>query len=393
MPLCSKKNVDDKVLAYKNKVDTALNDVTTQIDACTESFNALKKEHQELQAMLDARYDIQLENITKTKSDLKNIVKNLEKLKKNKNIELIDIVLKENDNEALEASILVETSKETKKREKKETKKEEKEKAKKEKAAAKSQKKSKIEFDPVDHAALLVSVNDTKKQSGTNLMKEFLMNNQGFKESDIIILSNKNATKMNILKSMDDVIAAALDKGFKEVLFYYSGNGINVSNAKKEEYEDIIMPYDYKSKGFINSETFNTRFEAIKEEINVSIMLDCQHMGDFMENNFEYRGSIDKLQESELRNYTADIVTMSLSHIDLKFKKKGVVENKHPHILAKAFIEHYGECVEEERSEITMISMLHDIRDYLVYHETDLMPILSTCGEVQEESCLLKIIN
>ncbi len=38
---------------------------------------------------------------------------------------------------------------------------------------------------------------------------------------------------MNILKSMDDVIAAALDKGFKEVLFYYSGNGINVSNAKK----------------------------------------------------------------------------------------------------------------------------------------------------------------
>ena len=154
------------------------------------------------------------------------------------------------------------------------------------------------------------------------------------------------------------------------------------------------MPYDYKSKGFINSETFNTRFEAIKEEeINVSIILDCEHVADFMENNFEYRGSIDKLHESEVRNYTVDIVTMSLSYIDLKFKKKGIMENKQPHILAKAFIEHYGECVEEERSEITMISMLHDIRDYLVYHETDLMPVLSTCGEVQEESCLLKINN
>jgi hypothetical protein len=380
MPLCSKKNVDEKVLAYKNRVDTALNDVTTQIDACTESMNALQKETEELKLMLEKRYKQQMESATKRKSDLKNIVKNLEKLKKNKNIELVDIVLKEND-EAMEASIVVETSKETKKREK-------------EKVVTKSKKKSKIEFDPVDHAALLVSINDTKKESGTAIMKDFLMNNQGFKESDIIILSNKNATKMNILKSMDDVIATALDKGFKEVLFYYSGNGINVSNAKKEEYEDIIMPYDYKSKGFINSETFNTRFEAIKEEeINVSIILDCEHVADFMENNFEYRGSIDKLHESEVRNYTVDIVTMSLSYIDLKFKKKGIMENKQPHILAKAFIEHYGECVEEERSEITMISMLHDIRDYLVYHETDLMPVLSTCGEVQEESCLLKINN
>jgi hypothetical protein len=192
---------------------------------------------------------------------------------------------------------------------------------------------------------------------------------------------------------MDDVIAAALDKGFKEILFYYSGNGINVSNVKKEESEDVIVPFDHKAKGFINSETFNKRFEEIKEEINVSIMLDCQHISDFMENNFEYRGSIDKLQESEVRDYKSDIVTLSLSHVDLKMKKKGMVENKHPHILAKAFIEHYGECVEEERNEITMISMLHDIRDYLVYHETELMPILSTCGEVQEESCLLKIIN
>ncbi len=108
----------------------------------------------------------------------------MEKLKKNKNIELIDIVLKEDD-EALEASILVETSKETKKREKKETKKDKKEKSKKRKGRSKEPKKIKIEFDPVDHAALLVSVNDTKKQSGTNLMKEFLMNNQGFKEKAI----------------------------------------------------------------------------------------------------------------------------------------------------------------------------------------------------------------
>ena len=76
MPLCSKKNVDEKVLAYKNRVDTALNDVTTQIDACTESMNALQKETEELKLMLEKRYKQQMESATKRKSDLKNIVKN-----------------------------------------------------------------------------------------------------------------------------------------------------------------------------------------------------------------------------------------------------------------------------------------------------------------------------
>ena len=421
MPFCKKK--DDKVFAYRNKVDEALKEVKDNLGVCNNSFDDLKKEQKELQKLLDERYHQNVQKLQDNQNNLKNLLKDLKKLRKNSTIELIDIVIEQDSENNVSGNLVIKSKKQQKKEEQqkqkeeqkkqKEEKKEEQKKQKEEKKEnekkqkkqekkvkdnavvvskkSKSKTKSKNEFDPVNHVALLISTNDTKKSSGIEMMKTFLMEKQDFKESDILVLSGKNATKVSILKEVEKLYTVSNEKDCKELFIYYSGNGTVVSKKKKAE--SLLVPFDYKSKGYINTETFTQQFNLLKDDVNISILLDCNQQVDFTENAFEYSGSIENCVTSDKHEYVPDIVTLSLRNVQSETKKKGIIENKHCHILAKAFIEHYGECVEEKRENITMISMLHDIRDYLVYHETELMPVLSTCGEVDEESSLIKIIN
>ena len=414
MPFCKKK--DDKVFAYRNKVDEALKEVKDNLGVCNNSFDDLKKEQKELQKLLDERYHQNVQKLQDNQNNLKNLLKDLKKLRKNSTIELIDIVIEQDSENNVSGNLVIKSKKQQKKEEqqkqkeeqkkqkeeKKEDEKKQKEEEKKQEKKvkdnavvvskkSKSKTKSKNEFDPVNHVALLISTNDTKKSSGIEMMKTFLMEKQDFKESDILVLSGKNATKVSILKEVEKLYTVSNEKDCKELFIYYSGNGTVVSKKKKAE--SLLVPFDYKSKGYINTETFTQQFNLLKDDVNISILLDCNQQVDFTENAFEYSGSIENCVTSDKHEYVPDIVTLSLRNVQSETKKKGIIENKHCHILAKAFIEHYGECVEEKRENITMISMLHDIRDYLVYHETELMPVLSTCGEVDEESSLIKIIN
>jgi hypothetical protein len=440
MPFCKKK--DDKVFAYKNKVDDTLKEVKDHLDVCNNSFSDLKSEQKELHKLLDERYSQNVKKLQDNQDNLKNLLKDLKKLKKNSNIELIDIVIQQDSEDNVSGSVVIKSKKQQKKEEKKQKKEDEKnqkedekkqkedekkqkEDEKKQKEDEKKQKKedekkqkkedekkqkkekksgtkevivvskknskAKTDFDPVGHAALLISTNDSKKSSGIEIMKTFLMEKQDFKETDIIVLSGKNATKVSILKELEKLQSVSNEKDCKELIIYYSGNGTVVTKNKNTE--SVLVPIDYKSKGYINTETFTQQFNTLKEDVNISILLDCNQQNDFTENAFEYSGSIENSTSCDKNHYTPDIVTLSLRKLQFETKKKGIIENNHCHILAKAFIEHYGECVEEKRENITMISMLHDIRDYLVYHETELMPVLSTCGEVDEESSLIKIIN
>ena len=414
MPFCKKK--DDKVFAYRNKVDEALKEVKDNLGVCNNSFDDLKKEQKELQKLLDERYHQNVQKLQDNQNNLKNLLKDLKKLRKNSTIELIDIVIEQDSEDNVSGNLVIKSKKQQKKEEQqkqkeeqkkqKEEKKEYEKKQKEEKKEnekkvkdnavvvskkSKSKTKSKNEFDPVNHAALLISTNDSKKSSGIEMMKTFLMEKQEFKESDILVLSDKNANKVSILKELEKLFNVSNEKDCKELFIYYSGNGTVVSKKKKTE--SFLVPFDAKSKGYINTETFTQQFNLLKDDVNISILLDCNQQIDFTENAFEYSGSIENCVTSDKHEYVPDIVTLSLRNVQFETKKKGIIENKHCHILAKAFIEHYGECVEEKRENITMISMLHDIRDYLVYHETELMPVLSTCGEVDEESSLIKIIN
>ena len=261
-------------------------------------------------------------------------------------------------------------------------------------AVALKKNKSSIEFTPSKRAALLVSTNDTKKSSGNATMKNFLINKLGFEESSIMTLSNmtKDANKMKILERLDELIETANEQGCDEIWFYYSGDSTIITNTKTEEYEDGIIPCDYKEKGVINSMTFNGRLENIVEGIKVYVLLDCCHNENFLETSYEYCGGNDNVEVfNESRNYSADITVFTLRSIELEFKNKGIITNANAHILARMFIEHYNECVEDDCSNVTIFSMLNDMRDYLVFNEIELLAVLNSPVEVKNNTSLLSI--
>jgi myosin heavy subunit len=254
--------------------------------------------------------------------------------------------------------------------------------------------KTSIEFAPSNRAALLVSTNDTKKRSAIATMRSFLINKLGFEESSIMTLSNmsKDANKMKILERLDELIECANEKGCDEIMFFYSGDGIVVKNVKEEEYEDAIVPCDYKEKGVINSMTFNSRMENIAEGVKVNVLFDCCHNENFLESAYEYCGGNDLLNKySEPRNYAASIRAFSLRDIEPEFKTRGIASNNCSHILTRTFIEHYNECVEDNCSDVTVFSMLHDIRDYMVFNEIELIPVLYSPCEINNNTILLHI--
>ena len=261
-------------------------------------------------------------------------------------------------------------------------------------AVALKKNKSSIEFTPSKRAALLVSTIDTKKSSGNATMKNFLINKLGFEESSIMTLSNmtKDANKMKILERLDELIETANEQGCDEIWFYYSGDSTIITNTKTEEYEDGIIPSDYKEKGVINSMTFNGRLENIVEGIKVYVLLDCCHNENFLETSYEYCGGNDNVEVfNESRNYSADITVFTLRSIELEFKNKGILTNANAHILARMFIEHYNECVEDGCSNVTIFSMLNDMRDYLVFDEIELLAVLNSPVEVKNNTSLLSI--
>ena len=262
------------------------------------------------------------------------------------------------------------------------------------KAALFLKNKSPVEFSPNKRAALLVSTNDTKKRSAIASMRNFLTEHIGFEDNEIISLSNitKTATKMKILEQLDTVIEQANEKGFNEVWFFYSGDSIMVKDIKEEDYEDVIVPSDYKEKGIINSMTFNSRIENISKNVKVILLFDCCHNKNFLETAYEYSGGSDiKNCFSVSRNYNANITAFSLRTIEPSFNKRGIIPNENEHILARTFIEHYNECVEDNCSAVSVFSMLNDIRDYMLFNEIELIPVLYCPKEIKNESILIPI--
>ena len=328
-------------------------------------------------------------NLNEARKELKVLSSKLKK--NNKSISLDDI--------KLNTDTLKKKEKAEKKQQEKEKKKEEKEKEKKkkieEKAAKKAaQKRSKevVEFDPKERAVLIVSTNDKKKQSFTRTIENFFIDKLGFQQSDILKISDPK--KLNILDGLDRLIEAGNEKGCKELWFLYSGDGILIKNLKQNDIEDVIVPSDYKEKGVINAKTFDNRLLSIKEGIKFYALLDCCHDGNFLSTKHEYCGSIDMTTEIEnSQEYSGDICVFSLRTIEQNHKGRGVVQNQYPHLLCKTFIEHYGECVDDGLNEVSMISMLHDIRDYMIYNEIEVSPILGSSISILPSTRLLSIKN
>ncbi|MGB6300959.1 MAG: caspase family protein [Rivularia sp. (in: cyanobacteria)] len=152
--------------------------------------------------------------------------------------------------------------------------------------------------------ALLVGINDYKNGisplggcvTDVLLQQKLLINRFGFKEKDILLLTDAQATRQNILQAFDKHLIKQAKPG-DVVVFHFSGHGSRVKDKDKDMPDGLngtIVPVDSSlppDGGVVQDIMGHTLFllmYALQTE-NVTVVLDCCHSGGTKRGNFAVR--------------------------------------------------------------------------------------------------------
>jgi hypothetical protein len=104
----------------------------------------------------------------------------------------------------------------------------------------------------------------------------------GFPPANIRILTNKNATRANIIKYLNWLLGNC--KKGDSLAFYYSGHGTRVANIgpdiEIDGLDEAIVPHDYNTAGFLRDDNFKSIFDGkLVPGVNLEVIFDCCHSG------------------------------------------------------------------------------------------------------------------
>lgn len=148
--------------------------------------------------------------------------------------------------------------------------------------------------------AVLVGINYTGSEAElrgcindiTNV-KELLINNCGYKEGDIHVLTDDTQlkpTKENIMKEMEWLVRGSVQ--YDTMFFYYSGHGAqinDISNDESDNKDEVLVPVDYKKAGVITDDWINSNVvKNVPQHADLWILTDCCHSGTITDLKYTY---------------------------------------------------------------------------------------------------------
>ncbi|KAJ9159120.1 hypothetical protein P3X46_024646 [Hevea brasiliensis] len=152
------------------------------------------------------------------------------------------------------------------------------------------------------HALLIgVSYKGTKYElKGTindvKTMKDWLINNFGFKAENIRILTEEEPneelkpTKENIRNSMKWLVKDC--GGRDSLVFYFSGHGLrqpDFENDERDGFDETICPIDYLTAGMIlDNEIYSTIVRPLPEGVTLHAIVDACHSGTVLDLSYVY---------------------------------------------------------------------------------------------------------
>jgi hypothetical protein len=128
---------------------------------------------------------------------------------------------------------------------------------------------------PGTYNDLMGCVNDVEN------MHDLLSSLFGFGAEDIRILTDGDATTLNILKALEMLVFEA--KPGDHLVFHYSGHGSQVpdtSGDEKDGADEILCPYDLDwRENVIKDDDLNRIFQSVPKGVHVEVFLDSCHSG------------------------------------------------------------------------------------------------------------------
>jgi len=150
--------------------------------------------------------------------------------------------------------------------------------------------------------ALIIAVGDYHKTYGWNALSSVndaevikqTMQNQGFKEENIMLLKNEQATKTNIAAAFDKLATSVT--GGDYVVIHFSGHGQQIQDDNADEadgFDEALIPIDapaqysesplYTGQNHFRDDELNKKIEALRKKAGkggqILVILDACHSG------------------------------------------------------------------------------------------------------------------
>jgi hypothetical protein len=132
-------------------------------------------------------------------------------------------------------------------------------------------------------SALQGCINDANDMAG--ILQEFM----GFTSADITVLTDEQATKINIISELQVMVAGARDGKYDHLVFSLSSHGTQVPDLEEDEtdyYDEAFCPYDLVQNGdhwdrdhIIIDDELHQLFGGLPANVLLEVYLDTCYSG------------------------------------------------------------------------------------------------------------------
>jgi hypothetical protein len=130
------------------------------------------------------------------------------------------------------------------------------------------------------------------------VMQQMLVKQFGFKHEDIKILTDREATKANIISNIK-WLTQGVGSG-DSIVFHYSGHGSQVmvddftSTNEVDGRDEILCPVDLNWNDPLRDHELGALFKRVPKDCMTLVVLDCCHSGTGLRNGFKPGGEKDE---------------------------------------------------------------------------------------------------
>jgi len=134
-----------------------------------------------------------------------------------------------------------------------------------------------------------------------NNIKNYLINNQGFLEKDMLILMDDGRhhqpTRANIMNAFDRIVQYS--KAGDVVFIHYSGHGgrvVDTSGDEADGYDETLIPVDFQRAGqIVDDDLYKHLVKRMPAGVHVTVLMDCCHSGTALDLPYEIDATQSKM--------------------------------------------------------------------------------------------------
>ena len=245
---------------------------------------------------------------------------------------------------------------------------------------------------PRKKAALLIGINYRNTDNELNgcendiyATKEVLINNYGFNEKDILVLTEteKEPTRQNILEGIDWLVKKA-DEGYGSLWFQYSGHGYYFKDKTGDEadgYDECIITSDYYA--ILDDEFRSKLINKLRSDTQLFCLMDCCHSGTMLDLRYKYKPDKNRIELENNVTSLSNIIALSGCRDDQESEDAWFTSS-----WAGALTKNFLEVLKKHNYSPNLFTMVKDIKELLEKNEFTQVPQLTCTKEILSDTKL-----